>query len=92
MSVYSSQEAIDTDDGSAYYQTYENFFAYAANGVYILRLWFLARTYLCVPALYLATHTPGRRACLDHRLCRVLIRNLCPMLYPNNVNRAQVGF
>lgn len=23
MSVYSSQEAIDTDDGSAYYQTYE---------------------------------------------------------------------
>jgi len=33
MSVYSSQEAIDTDDGSAYYQTYENFFAYAANGL-----------------------------------------------------------
>lgn len=32
MSVYSSQEAIDTDDGSAYYQTYENFFAFAANG------------------------------------------------------------
>ena len=33
MSVYSSQEAIDTDDGSAYYQTYENFFAFAANGL-----------------------------------------------------------
>jgi len=33
VSVYSSQEAIDTDDGSAYYQTYENFFAYAANGL-----------------------------------------------------------
>jgi hypothetical protein len=33
MSVYSSQEAIDTDDGSAYYQTYDNFFAFAANGL-----------------------------------------------------------
>ena len=33
MSVYSSQEAIDTDDGSAYYQTYNNFFAFAANGL-----------------------------------------------------------
>ena len=28
-----SQEAIDTDDGSAYYRTYENFFVYAANGL-----------------------------------------------------------
>ena len=27
LSVYSSQEAIDTDDGSAYYNTTENFFA-----------------------------------------------------------------
>jgi len=33
ISVYSSQEAIDTDDGSAYYKTYENFFVYAANGL-----------------------------------------------------------
>ena len=33
VSVYSSQEAIDTDDGSAYYKTYENFFVYAANGL-----------------------------------------------------------
>ena len=33
VSVYSSQEAIDTDDGSAYYKTYENFFVFAANGL-----------------------------------------------------------
>jgi len=33
MSLYSSQEAIDTDDGSAYYETYENFFVFAANGL-----------------------------------------------------------
>ena len=28
-----SQEAIDNDDGSAFYKTYENFFVYAANGL-----------------------------------------------------------
>jgi len=33
ISVYSSQEAIDTDDGSSYYNTHHNFFAYAANGL-----------------------------------------------------------
>jgi len=33
LSTYSSQEAIDTDDGSAYYRTHHNFFAYAANGL-----------------------------------------------------------
>jgi len=33
LSLYSSQEAIDTDDGSAYYKTYENFFPYAGNGL-----------------------------------------------------------
>jgi len=33
MSVYSSQEAIDTDDGSSYYKAYSNFFIYAANGL-----------------------------------------------------------
>jgi len=33
MSVYSSQEAIDTDDGSSYYHTYNNFFLYASNGL-----------------------------------------------------------
>mmetsp|Transcript_23005 Transcript_23005/g.69097 ORF Transcript_23005/g.69097 Transcript_23005/m.69097 type:complete len:905 (-) Transcript_23005:972-3686(-) len=33
LSVYSSQEAIDTDDGSAYYNTTENFFAYGASGL-----------------------------------------------------------
>merc|ERR1711981_1042153 len=33
MSLYASQEAIDTDDGSAYYKTYNNFFVYAANGL-----------------------------------------------------------
>merc|ERR1711988_175636 len=33
ISVYSSQEAIDTDDGSAYYNTHDNFFVYAANGL-----------------------------------------------------------
>ena len=27
------QEAVDTDDGSAFYKTYENFFVYAANGL-----------------------------------------------------------
>jgi hypothetical protein len=30
---YNSEGAIDTDDGSAYYQVYENFFAYGANGL-----------------------------------------------------------
>ena len=33
VSTYSSQEAIDTDDGSSYYHTHENFFVYAANGL-----------------------------------------------------------
>ena len=33
LGTYASQEAIDTDDGSAYYRTYENFFVYAANGL-----------------------------------------------------------
>jgi hypothetical protein len=33
ISTYSSQEAIDTDDGSSYYNTHDNFFAYAANGL-----------------------------------------------------------
>lgn len=33
ISVYASQEAIDTDDGSAYYNTHDNFFIYAANGL-----------------------------------------------------------
>eukprot|EP00937_MAST-01D_sp_MAST-1D-sp2_P004825 g4825.t1 len=33
VSTYSSQEAIDTDDGSAYYNTHDNFFVYAANGL-----------------------------------------------------------
>jgi hypothetical protein len=30
---YNSQEAIDTDDGSAYFKTYSNFFAYGDNGL-----------------------------------------------------------
>ena len=33
ISTYSSQEAIDTDDGSSYYNTHDNFFVYAANGL-----------------------------------------------------------
>merc|ERR1712196_171460 len=33
LSVYSSQEAIDTDDGSSYYNTHDNFFVYAENGL-----------------------------------------------------------
>merc|ERR1711957_99306 len=33
LSLYSSQCAVDTDDGSAYYKTYENFFPYAGNGL-----------------------------------------------------------
>ena len=33
MAVYASQEAIDTDDGSAYYKVYRNFFLYAAHGL-----------------------------------------------------------
>jgi len=33
ISVYSSQEAIDNDDGSSYYKAYNNFFVYAANGL-----------------------------------------------------------
>jgi len=31
--VYSSQEAIDTDDGSSYYHTHKNFMVYAADGL-----------------------------------------------------------
>jgi len=30
---YVSQEAIDNDDGSCYYQTHDNFFAYSGNGM-----------------------------------------------------------
>ena len=33
LDVYSSQEAIDNDDGSAYYHTYRNFMVYAAAGL-----------------------------------------------------------
>jgi len=33
LSTYSSQEAIDNDDGSAYYNTHHNFFVYAADGL-----------------------------------------------------------
>ena len=28
-----ARQAVDTDDGSAFYKTYENFFVYAANGL-----------------------------------------------------------
>lgn len=30
---YNSQEAIDNDDGSCYYETHNNFFAYSGNGM-----------------------------------------------------------
>ena len=30
---YNSQEAIDNDDGSCYYETHHNFFAYSGNGM-----------------------------------------------------------
>jgi len=30
---YQSQEAIDNDDGSCYYETFDNFFAYSGNGM-----------------------------------------------------------
>ena len=33
LGTYSTQEAFDTDDGSSYYNTHDNFFAYAANGL-----------------------------------------------------------
>lgn len=33
VSNYASQEAIDNDDGSAFYKTYENFFVFGANGI-----------------------------------------------------------
>ena len=33
IATYASQEAIDTDDGSSYYHTHDNFFVYAANGL-----------------------------------------------------------
>jgi hypothetical protein len=33
LATYASQEAIDTDDGSSYYHTHDNFFVYAANGL-----------------------------------------------------------
>lgn len=33
IGVYASQEVIDTDDGSSYYKTHDNFFVYAGNGL-----------------------------------------------------------
>ena len=33
LATYFSQQAIDTDDGSAYYDVYENFFVYGDNGL-----------------------------------------------------------
>jgi hypothetical protein len=33
LAVYSSQQAIDNDDGSAYWSIHDNFFVYGANGV-----------------------------------------------------------
>ena len=33
IGTYNSQETIDTDDGSAYYDVRDNFFAYADNGL-----------------------------------------------------------
>ena len=33
LATYASQEAIDTDDGSAYYHTHHNFLAYGADGL-----------------------------------------------------------
>ena len=33
LATYFSQQAIDTDDGSAYYEVYDNFFAYGDNGL-----------------------------------------------------------
>jgi hypothetical protein len=33
LGTYYSQATIDTDDGSAYYRVYENFLAFAANGL-----------------------------------------------------------
>jgi hypothetical protein len=33
MGVYQSQEDIDTDDGSSYYQTHNNYFAMAGRGL-----------------------------------------------------------
>ena len=34
ISNYASQEAIDNDDGSAFYKTYENFFVFAAAALF----------------------------------------------------------
>ena len=33
LATYFSQQAIDTDDGSAYYEVYDNFFVYGDNGL-----------------------------------------------------------
>jgi hypothetical protein len=33
MGTACARQAVDTDDGSAFYKTYENFFVYAANGL-----------------------------------------------------------
>ena len=33
IATYASQEAIDTDDGSSYFHTHDNFFVYAAAGL-----------------------------------------------------------
>ena len=32
LATYASQEAMDTDDGSSYYKTHDNFFVYATKG------------------------------------------------------------
>ena len=33
IGTYQSQEAIDTDDGSSYYQTHDNYFPFAGHGL-----------------------------------------------------------
>ncbi len=33
ISNYQGQEAVDNDDGSAYYQTHHNFLVYSGNGM-----------------------------------------------------------
>lgn len=41
IGTYNSQEVIDTDDGSAYIQTYDNFFAYGEGriGIWVVYLY-----------------------------------------------------
>ena len=65
-----SQEAIDTDDGSSYYQTHDNFFVYADHGLKVPvpnAVISVALAACCEGASYVVNDSQSRL--LDHLLC-----------------------